>query len=74
MSFTASVLASFVYGWELTLVVLSCAPFIIIATAVVAKVRKSACAQISDAFHLSTSALYAFSFSYNFCMVVFFSK
>lgn len=38
MSFTASVLASFVYGWELTLVVLSCAPFIIIATAVVAKV------------------------------------
>ncbi|XP_038117776.1 multidrug resistance protein homolog 49 [Culex quinquefasciatus] len=41
MSFTASVLASFVYGWELTLVVLSCAPFIIIATAVVAKVQSS---------------------------------
>lgn len=40
-SFFASIIVSFVYGWELTLVVLSCAPFIVIATAVVAKVQSS---------------------------------
>ncbi|XP_071641827.1 multidrug resistance protein homolog 49 isoform X1 [Temnothorax longispinosus] len=40
-SFFASVIISFVYGWKLTLVMLSCAPIIIIATAFVAKVQSS---------------------------------
>ncbi|XP_011139992.1 multidrug resistance protein homolog 49 isoform X2 [Harpegnathos saltator] len=40
-SFTASIIISFVYGWKLTLVVLSCAPIIVIATAIVAKVQSS---------------------------------
>ncbi|XP_039305776.1 multidrug resistance protein homolog 49 isoform X2 [Solenopsis invicta] len=40
-SFFASVIISFVYGWKLTLVMLSCAPIIIIATAIVAKVQSS---------------------------------
>ncbi|XP_012529625.2 multidrug resistance protein homolog 49 isoform X2 [Monomorium pharaonis] len=40
-SFFASVIISFVYGWKLTLVMLSCAPIIVIATAVVAKVQSS---------------------------------
>lgn len=40
-SFISSIIISFVYGWKLTLVVLSCAPIIIIATAVVAKVQSS---------------------------------
>lgn len=40
-SFTSSIVISFVYGWKLTLVVLSCAPIIVIATAVVAKVQSS---------------------------------
>jgi ATP-binding cassette, subfamily B (MDR/TAP), member 1 len=39
MSFVVSVVFSFVYGWKLTLVVLSCAPIIIIATAFVAKMQ-----------------------------------
>ncbi|EZA49880.1 multidrug resistance protein homolog 49 isoform X2 [Ooceraea biroi] len=41
MSFISSIVISFVYGWQLTLVVLSCAPIIIIATAIVAKVQSS---------------------------------
>jgi len=40
-SFFASVIISFVYGWKLTLVMLSCAPVIIITTAIVAKVQSS---------------------------------
>ncbi|XP_011868087.1 PREDICTED: multidrug resistance protein homolog 49 isoform X2 [Vollenhovia emeryi] len=40
-SFFASVIISFVYGWKLTLVMLSCAPIIIITTAIVAKVQSS---------------------------------
>ncbi|XP_012236010.1 multidrug resistance protein homolog 49 isoform X2 [Linepithema humile] len=40
-SFISSIIISFVYGWKLTLVVLSCAPIIIIATAIVAKVQSS---------------------------------
>lgn len=40
-SFTTSIIISFIYGWKLTLVVLSCAPVIVIATAVVAKVQSS---------------------------------
>lgn len=38
MSFVTAVLISLAYGWELTLVILSCAPVIIATTAVVAKV------------------------------------
>lgn len=41
VSFISSIIISFVYGWKLTLVVLSCAPIIVIATAVVAKVQSS---------------------------------
>ena len=33
MSFVISVIFSFFYGWKLTLVILSCAPLIIISTA-----------------------------------------
>lgn len=33
MSFIISVIFSFFYGWKLTLVILSCAPFIILSTA-----------------------------------------
>ncbi|KAL0111878.1 hypothetical protein PUN28_013228 [Cardiocondyla obscurior] len=40
-SFVYSVIISFVYGWKLTLVMLSCAPVIIIATAFVAKMQSS---------------------------------
>lgn len=40
-SFSASIIISFIYGWKLTLVVMSCAPIIVIATAVVAKVQSS---------------------------------
>lgn len=40
-SFMSSIVISFVYGWKLTLVVLSCAPIIVIATAVVAKIQSS---------------------------------
>lgn len=38
MSFVTAVLISFWYGWELTVVILACAPIIIATTAVVAKV------------------------------------
>ncbi|XP_055605924.1 multidrug resistance protein homolog 49 [Uranotaenia lowii] len=41
MSFTISVIFSFFYGWKLTLVILSCAPIIILATAFVAKMQSS---------------------------------
>lgn len=40
-SFTSSIIIAFIYGWKLTLVVLSCAPIIVIATAIVAKVQSS---------------------------------
>ena len=39
MSFVISVVFSFFYGWKLTLVMMTCAPVIILCTAVVAKVR-----------------------------------
>lgn len=41
MSFIISVIFSFFYGWKLTLVILSCAPLIILSTAVVAKMQSS---------------------------------
>lgn len=40
VSFSVSVVVAFCYGWKLTLVVLSGAPVIVIATALVAKVKK----------------------------------
>ncbi|KAK1131154.1 hypothetical protein K0M31_017447 [Melipona bicolor] len=50
VSFVSSIVISFVYGWKLTLVVLSCAPIIVIATAVVAKVQSSLTAQELNAY------------------------
>ncbi|KAL7738619.1 hypothetical protein ACLKA6_006913 [Drosophila palustris] len=41
MTFVMGVVASFIYGWKLTLVVLSCSPFIILSTAMVAKIQSS---------------------------------
>lgn len=37
--FVASVIMSFLNGWKLTLVVISCAPIIIVAQSVVSKVH-----------------------------------
>lgn len=37
-SFVSSVVVSFIYGWELTLVMISTTPLIILATAIIAKV------------------------------------
>ncbi|XP_066999280.2 multidrug resistance protein homolog 49 isoform X2 [Anabrus simplex] len=50
VSFIASVIMSFLHGWKLTLVVLSCAPVIIIATAVVAKVQSSLTAKEMESY------------------------
>lgn len=41
MSFLVCVSAALIYGWKLTLVILSCAPVIIISTAFVAKMQSS---------------------------------
>ncbi|CAG9799211.1 unnamed protein product [Chironomus riparius] len=41
MSFVISVIFSFIYGWKLTLVILSCAPIIIISTAIVARMQST---------------------------------
>lgn len=41
MTFATSIIASFVYGWKLTLVVITCCPFIILSTALVAKIQSS---------------------------------
>ncbi|XP_055916390.1 multidrug resistance protein homolog 49 [Eupeodes corollae] len=41
MTFITSIAASFLYGWKLTLVVITCCPFIIISTALVAKIQSS---------------------------------
>lgn len=41
MIFVVSIIISFVYGWQLTLVVITCCPFIIISTALVAKIQGS---------------------------------
>lgn len=40
-SFISSIIIAFIYGWKLTLIVLSCSPIIIFATAIVAKVQSS---------------------------------
>ncbi|XP_054737347.1 multidrug resistance protein homolog 49 [Anastrepha obliqua] len=41
MTFVTGVIFSFIYGWLLTLVVLTCGPFIIISTALVAKIQST---------------------------------
>ncbi|KAJ0172665.1 hypothetical protein K1T71_011804 [Dendrolimus kikuchii] len=41
MSFVTAVIISFAYGWELTLVILSCTPVVILTTAIVAKIQSS---------------------------------
>ncbi|KAH8236955.1 hypothetical protein KR038_001099 [Drosophila bunnanda] len=41
MTFVIGIVSAFVYGWKLTLVVLSCVPFIIVATSVVARLQGS---------------------------------
>lgn len=41
MSFVVCVLAALIYGWKLTIVILSCAPVIIVSTALVAKMQSS---------------------------------
>ncbi|XP_015115150.1 multidrug resistance protein homolog 49 isoform X1 [Diachasma alloeum] len=50
VSFISSIIISFIYGWKLTLVVLSCAPIIVIATAIVAKVQSSLTARELSAY------------------------
>jgi ATP-binding cassette subfamily B (MDR/TAP) protein 1 len=40
-SFVTAIIVSFLNGWKLTLVVISCAPVIIVAQSVVAKVLRS---------------------------------
>lgn len=50
VSFISSIIISFIYGWKLTLVVLSCAPIIVIATAIVAKVQSSLTARELNAY------------------------
>ncbi|XP_037948001.1 multidrug resistance protein homolog 49-like isoform X1 [Teleopsis dalmanni] len=39
MTFTTGIIASFLYGWKLTLVVIICCPLIIISTVMVAKIQ-----------------------------------
>ncbi|CAH2055805.1 unnamed protein product, partial [Iphiclides podalirius] len=53
MSFVTAVIISLVYGWELTLVILSCAPIIIATTAVVAKVQSSLTTQELKAYSIA---------------------
>ncbi|XP_068623038.1 multidrug resistance protein homolog 49-like [Battus philenor] len=53
MSFVTAVIISLVYGWELTLVILSCAPVIIGTTAVVAKVQSSLTTQELKAYSIA---------------------
>ncbi|XP_026751767.1 multidrug resistance protein homolog 49-like isoform X2 [Galleria mellonella] len=53
MSFVTAVIISFWYGWELTLVILSCAPVIIATTAVVAKIQSSLTSQELAAYSIA---------------------
>ncbi|CAG5040909.1 unnamed protein product [Parnassius apollo] len=53
MSFITAVLISLAYGWELTLVILTCAPVIIATTAVVAKVQSSLTTQELKAYSIA---------------------
>ncbi|XP_061717365.1 multidrug resistance protein homolog 49-like [Cydia pomonella] len=53
MSFVTAIIISLSYGWELTLVVLSCTPIIIATTAVVAKVQSSLTTQELKAYSVA---------------------
>ncbi|XP_072945637.1 multidrug resistance protein homolog 49 [Epargyreus clarus] len=53
MSFVTAVIISFAYGWELTLVILSCAPIIIATTAIVAKIQSSITTQELKAYSIA---------------------
>ncbi|XP_059046777.1 multidrug resistance protein homolog 49-like isoform X2 [Achroia grisella] len=53
MSFVTAVIISFCYGWELTLIILSCAPVIIATTAVVAKIQASLTSQELSAYSVA---------------------
>ncbi|CAH2055806.1 unnamed protein product, partial [Iphiclides podalirius] len=53
MSFVTAVIISLLYGWELTLVILSCAPVIIATTAIVAKVQSSLTTQELKAYSIA---------------------
>ncbi|XP_021208843.2 multidrug resistance protein homolog 49 isoform X1 [Bombyx mori] len=53
MSFVTAVIISFVYGWELTLVILSCTPVVIATTAIVAKVQSSLTTQELKAYSVA---------------------
>ncbi|GLH05847.1 Probable multidrug resistance-associated protein lethal(2)03659 [Gryllus bimaculatus] len=57
VSFVSSVIMSLLYGWELTLVVLSCAPVIIVATALVSKVQSSLAAREQEAYGSAGAAV-----------------
>lgn len=77
MSFTISVIFSFFYGWKLTLVILSCAPIIILATAIVAKVCDKSVLNshyianklhfFSDAKHVNRKGIEGIFFSWSSC-------
>ncbi|KAM3965965.1 multidrug resistance protein homolog 49 [Aphomia sociella] len=53
MSFVTAVFISFCYGWELTLVILACAPVVIATTAVVAKIQSSLTTQELTAYSIA---------------------
>lgn len=55
VSFICSVIFSFFYGWKLTLVILSCAPLIIFATALVSKVQSSLTQKELDSYSVAGS-------------------
>lgn len=57
VSFVASVVMSFLHGWKLTLVVLSCAPIIIAATAIVAKMQSTLAAKEQEAYGSAGAAV-----------------
>lgn len=51
--FIFSMIISFIYGWELTLVTLSCAPIIILSTAIVTKMQSSLTAKELETYGLA---------------------
>ncbi|GLH05440.1 Multidrug resistance protein homolog 65 [Gryllus bimaculatus] len=57
VSFVGSVIMSFVHGWKLTLVVLTCAPVIIVATALVAKMQGNLAAREQQAYGAAGAAV-----------------
>ncbi|KAK7874401.1 hypothetical protein R5R35_001497 [Gryllus longicercus] len=57
VSFVGSVIMSFLHGWKLTLVVLTCAPVIIVATALVAKMQGNLAAREQQAYGAAGAAV-----------------